>query len=76
MDTTVILAEAERCLRSLSPQRLQVAKDFLAYLREREENEATRELLNISGFEVAWRRAVHQAKSGDVVRLEDVRRDV
>ena len=70
MNTTSILAEAERRLRSLSPERLRVANDFLAYLQEREENEATAELLNIPGFEAGFRRAVEQAERGEVVRLD------
>lgn len=74
--TKAMLAEAERRLRGLSSERLRVANDFLAYLQEREENEATAELLNIPGFEEAFQRAVEQAESGDVVRFEDVRRDV
>ena len=70
-----ILTEAERRLRSLSPERLRVANDFLAYLQEREENQATAELLSFPGFEAAFRRAVEQADSGDVVRFKDIRRD-
>ena len=34
----------------LSEDRLRVAADFLAYLEEREANEATEELLQIPGF--------------------------
>ena len=76
VSTSAILTEAERRLRSLSPERLRVANDFLAYLQEREENQATTELLNIPGFEAAFRRAVEQADRGDVVRCEDACRDV
>jgi len=76
VNTDAILTEAERRLRSLSPARLRVANDFLAYLQEREENQATTELLSIPGFEAAFRRGVEQADSGDVVRFEDIRRDV
>jgi hypothetical protein len=76
VSTSAILTEAERCLRRLSPERLQVASDFLAYLQEREENEATAELLSIPGFEAAFQRAVEQADRGDVVRLDEVCRDV
>jgi len=76
MNTTAILAEAACRLRSLSPERLQVANDFLAYLQERQENEATTELLSIPGFEAAFQHAVQQAESGEVVRFEDIRRDV
>lgn len=76
MHTTAILIEAECRLRSLSPERLRVANDFLVYLQEREESEATAELLSIPGFEAAFQRAVEQAESGEVVRFEDIRRDV
>ena len=55
-------------ISSLSPERLRVANDFLAYLQEREENEATAELLSIPGFEAAFRRAVEQVERGEVVR--------
>jgi hypothetical protein len=69
MNVTAILTEAECRLRSLSPERLRVADDFLAYLQEREENEAIAELLSIPGFEMAFRHAVKQADRGDVVRF-------
>ena len=76
MSESVLLNEAEDRLRTLSPERLRVANDFLAYLQEREENEATAELLGIPGFEAAFRRGVAQADSGQVTRWQDVRRDV
>jgi hypothetical protein len=75
-DTSTVLTEAERRLRSLSPERLRVANDFLAYLQDREENQATAELLSIPDFEMAFQRAVGQADAGDVVRFEEIRRDV
>jgi hypothetical protein len=72
----VLLREAEHRLRRLSFDRLRVAGDFLAYLEEREESEATQELLSLPGFEETFRQAVQQAKSGEVVPFEDIRRDV
>ena len=75
-DLRSLLEEAQHRLRRLSLQRLRVANDFLAYLEEREESQATAELLSIPGFEGAFRRAVEQAEAGEVVRFEDVRRDV
>lgn len=45
------------------------ANDFLAYLQEREENEATAELLSIPGFEATLRRAVEQVERGEAVHL-------
>ena len=72
----ILLERAEGLLRQLSPDRLRVANDFLSYLEEREENEATQELLELSGFEELLQRAVKQAESGEVVRYKDIRRDV
>ena len=76
MSELALFTEAQDRLRALSPERLRVANDFLAYLQEREENEATAELLSIPGFDEAFRRGVEQAQSGQVVRLRDARRDV
>jgi len=76
MSESILLNEAQDRLHTLTPERLRVANDFLAYLQEREENEATAELLGIPGFETAFRRGVDQAGSGQVTRLRDVRRDV
>lgn len=76
LDMRQLLEEAERRLRSLSLERLRVANDFLTYLEEREESQATAELLSIPGFEAAFKRAVQQADASDVVPFEDVRRDV
>jgi len=66
MNDRPTLAEAETRLRSLSPVRLRVANDFLAYLQEREESEATTELLSIPGFQEAFQRAIEQADAGEV----------
>jgi hypothetical protein len=76
MTTTTLRSEASKRLRKLSPERLRVANDFLAYLQEREESEATQELLNIPGFETAFERAASQAKRGKIVRFAKVRRNV
>jgi len=76
VNATKVLGEARERLGRLSPGRLQVASDFLAYLEEREQSEATEELLNIPGFEGAFRRAVQQAEEGQIVRFEDIQRDV
>ena len=69
MNDRPTLAEAESRLRSLSPERLRVANDFLAYLQEREESEATAELLSIPGFEEAFQSAIEQAdaREGDLI---------
>jgi len=53
-----------------------VVNDFLAYLEERESSEATQELLKIPGFQEAFQRALKQEEQGQVVRFEDIHRDV
>jgi hypothetical protein len=57
-------------------ERLRVANDFLAYLEEREENEATAELLNIEGFEEAFAEAQLQVENGELVSFNTIRRHV
>lgn len=74
-ETINLLQEAEKRLRQLSPERLRVASDFLAYLDDREVNEATQELLNISGLEAAFLEAVREADVGEVVPFDSIRRD-
>ena len=76
VEATKVLEEARKRLERLSPDRLRVASDFLAYLEEREQSEATEELLQIPGFEDAFHRAVQQVEEGQVVRFEDIQRDV
>ncbi len=73
---SALLEEIERCLKRLSPERLRVVNDFLAYLEEREASEATQELLQIPGFKEALQEAVRQVEQGQVVRFSDIRREV
>lgn len=71
-----LLRQAEKRLHQLSPERLRVASDFLAYLQEREENEATDELLKIPGIEAEFLEALQEAEAGEFVSFEAIRRDV
>jgi len=66
----------ENILRRLSPERLRVAADFLAYLEERESNEATEELLSIPNFREDYKEAMQEIERGDVVPLKSIRRHV
>jgi len=70
------LQHIENILRSLSPERLRVAADFLAYLEERESNEATEELLSISNFREDYEDAMQEIERDDVVPLKSIRRHV
>ena len=75
-ENTALLRDMTRRLGRLSPDRLRVADDFVAYLAEREESEATEELLRLPGLEAAFLRAAQQVEAGEVVPFEDIRRDV
>lgn len=66
---------AEQRLRRLSLERLRVVDDFLAYLEEREANEATAELLAIPGFAERLTHAEKQADEGHIFRFTDIRRE-
>ncbi|BAY60542.1 hypothetical protein NIES22_06010 [Calothrix brevissima NIES-22] len=75
-DNILLLEEAQKRLLRLSPEKLRVVSDFLAYLEEREENEATAELLNIPSFEQALQEAMQEAEAGEVVSFDSIRRHV
>ena len=71
-----LLKKTESQLRRLSPDRLIVASDFLAYLEEREENVATQELLNIPGFLDVFSLARQQMENGEAISFDQIRRNV
>ena len=72
--TTVTLRRAKKRLETLSPERLRVADDFLAYLEERESNEATEELVAIPGFIERLATAEQDAREGRLTSVEHLRR--
>jgi len=71
-ENLVLLEQAEKQLRQLSIERLLVAVDFLSYLAEREENEATQELLEILGVEAAFLEAQQEAEAEEVIAFEQI----
>jgi len=75
-ENLVLLEQAENQLRQLSIERLLVAVDCLSYLAEREENEATQELLEIPGVEAAFLEARREAEAEEVIAFEQIRRNV
>jgi hypothetical protein len=74
MTTAEIRRRAKHRLDRLSPERLRVADDFLAYLEERESDEATAELLAIPGFLAALEQARTEIARGEVTPVEELRR--
>jgi len=73
---SVLKREAKQKIDLLSDDKLKVAFDFLSYLGEREEWEATEELLQIPNLLEEYRRAKAEIKAGQTVKWGEIRRDV
>jgi hypothetical protein len=74
MNTLEMREQVKRYIDQLSPEKLLVAADFLAYLADREDNEATQELLNIPGFREAFTQAQKSVEQGKVISVEQLKR--
>lgn len=74
MSTAELRDRVKEYIDQLSPERLLVAADFLAYLAERESEDATQELLDIPGFVEAFERGKKDAVAGKVTPVEKLRR--
>ncbi len=74
MNTTEMRRQVKQYVDQLSPERLRVAADFLAYLAERESDEATKELLEIPGFVEAFEKAKQNVAARGVTRVDQLRR--
>lgn len=61
-------------LKQLSLERLQTVLDFVAYLDDKESEEATQELLEIPGFVERHAEAQQQIAEGRTVPLEQLKR--
>lgn len=72
--TVELRRRAKKQIESLSPERLQVAADFLSYLEERESNEATEEVLRIPGLLEQFEEAERDIAAGRVTPVEKLRR--
>ena len=74
MNPVEIRQQIQEYVNQLSPERLLVAADFLAYLAEREENDATEELLKINGFKEAFAKAKKNVEEGQVISGDQLKR--
>ncbi|NET10192.1 MAG: hypothetical protein F6K16_36940 [Symploca sp. SIO2B6] len=72
MNTSSIQRQIQSYVEQLSPERLTVALDFLAYLVEREANEATEELLTIPGFREELGDVEANMTSDELVDWQDI----
>ncbi len=58
----------------LSTDKLLLVADFLVNLLEKEDNEATEELLKIEGFKEAFTKAQKNVKENKVISVEQLKR--
>jgi hypothetical protein len=63
-------------IEQLSPPKLRIIADFLAYLSDKESEEATEELLEIPGIDAAMQRAKEDIEAGKLFDWQNIRDDV
>ena len=76
MSTVALKKEAKALIDAMSPAQLRAASAFLAFVKSRELNAATLELLSIPGFEAAFVRGIKDIKTGRTKPWRKVRSDV
>ncbi len=76
MNSSQIRDEAKNYIDQLTPDKLILVIDFLKDLQEEDDVEATEELLNIPGFESAFKKANQQVKNGETKDWHIIRDDV
>ncbi|MGK7944328.1 MAG: hypothetical protein AB4058_07650 [Microcystaceae cyanobacterium] len=69
-----LLEQAQDILKQLSPEKLQIAVDFLAYIQDKESQEATDELLSIPNFEKELKEAQDEINQDESVSFHEIRR--
>jgi hypothetical protein len=76
MSATEIRQEINQYLDRLSSDRLQLVAEFLAYLADKESEEATQELIDIPGFIQSFERGKKDIAEGRVASWRTIRSDV
>lgn len=76
MSTVALRQEAKALIDTLSEPQLRVASEFLAFVKDRDRDAATLELLSIPGFESSYARGIRDIKAGRVKPWRKVRSDV
>jgi hypothetical protein len=76
MNTTQMRNQVKQNIDKLSPEKLIVIAEFLRDLLNDENEDATEELLKISGFESAFEQAKQQVEEGKVKDWRMIRDDV
>ena len=76
MNNTEVRQQINQYLDELSAERLQLVADFLAYLANKESEDATQELLYIPGFIESFDRGKKDIAEGRVKNWRTIRSDV
>jgi hypothetical protein len=76
MSAGVLRKQAKALIDDLSVPQLRVASEFLAFVKSRELDSATLELLSIPGFEASFDRGTKDIKAGRTKPWRKVRSDV
>jgi hypothetical protein len=73
MNTVELREQIQEYIDQLSPEKLLVAVDFLAYLATKEDD-ATEELLKIVGFKEGFENARNNVQKGNVISVDQLKR--
>ncbi|MDZ8095050.1 MULTISPECIES: hypothetical protein [unclassified Nostoc] len=73
MSNTEVRQQINQYLDVLSSERLQLVADFLAYLADKESEDATQELLDIPGFIESFERGKKDIAEGQVKNWRTIR---
>jgi hypothetical protein len=76
MSTVQLRRQAKALIDGLSTTQLRVASEFLAFVKTRDADAATLELLAIPGFEASFTRGMKDIKAGRTKPWRKVRSDV
>lgn len=76
MSTAQLRQQAKALIDDLSTDQLRIASEFLAFVKSRELDSATLELLSIPGFEASFDRGMKDVKAGRTKPWRKVRSDV
>ena len=77
MTSTAIKNRINNRINKLPKEKLEVIDDFVSYLFERDtENEATKELISIPGFEKRFKEALKNVANGELYDYEKIKKNV
>ena len=76
MNSTEVRQQINQYLDQLSSDRLHLAADFLAYLADKESEEATQELQETPGFVETFQSGKEDIAEGRVTHWRNIRSDV